>query len=305
MAKVGRPLSTEQTRLLIALIGALSERGDAIVLSAIIARLGISEDDARGIVDSLIDLGALSPSFAVAELSSTEGLTIPSTMESHGKTLRLTPGETLAIDSALKRLGTLDDDPLRTSILEALAAPGVTDQDFTRLAKQFADPGVAHRIMQCSQALLYGTGISFLYQGDADAAPRRRHAMPISLSEDEGIWYLEAADADSQGLRTFRLDRMDAIEEDFSIETIAPREEPAREVELAFASLRMLELLDWPHLQVLSEPGELPVRARLPYYGGLWLVRRLAACGSDVVILDDDLAQAVRGYAEQELARAI
>ena len=45
MADAGRPLSTEQTRLLVTLVGALSAGGDALVLSSIIARLGISETD--------------------------------------------------------------------------------------------------------------------------------------------------------------------------------------------------------------------------------------------------------------------
>ena len=61
MADAGRPLSTEQTRLLVTLVGALSAGGDALVLSSIIARLGISEADARGILDELVDLGALLP----------------------------------------------------------------------------------------------------------------------------------------------------------------------------------------------------------------------------------------------------
>ena len=190
MADAGRPLSTEQTRLLVTLVGALSAGGDALVLSSIIARLGISETEARGILDELVDLGAISPSFAVAELDGAEGVEIPRTIGSHGKVLRLTPSETLAIDSALKRLGTLDDDPLRASILEALASPDVTERDLDRASLQLADPAVAPRIMQCSQALFYGSGLRFLYQGDADAAPRERAARPISLEEAEGLWYL-------------------------------------------------------------------------------------------------------------------
>lgn len=166
MADAGRPLSTEQTRLLVTLVGALSAGGDALVLSSIIARLGISETEARGILDELVDLGAISPSFAVAELDGAEGVEIPRTIGSHGKVLRLTPSETLAIDSALKRLGTLDDDPLRASILEALASPDVTERDLDRASLQLTDPAVAPRIMQCSQALFYGSGLRFLYQGE-------------------------------------------------------------------------------------------------------------------------------------------
>ena len=56
MPKVGRPLSTEQTRLLITLVCALANSGDAIVLSSIIARLGISEEEARSIIHGLVTL---------------------------------------------------------------------------------------------------------------------------------------------------------------------------------------------------------------------------------------------------------
>ena len=302
MADAGRPLSTEQTRLLVTLVGALSAGGDALVLSSIIARLGISETEARGILDELVDLGAISPSFAVAELDGAEGVEIPRTIGSHGKVLRLTPSETLAIDSALKRLGTLDDDPLRASILEALASPDVTERDLDRASLQLTDPAVAPRIMQCSQALFYGSGLRFLYQGDADAAPRERAARPISLEETEGLWYLEAADAETGAHRSFRLDRMDEVVEDPDLPELPVHEEPAREVGLVFHDISMLDLLEWPHLVRTSEPGAVPVEARIPYYGGSWLVRRLTACGGTVDILDGDLAQAVRAYAEQELA---
>ena len=301
MPKSGRPLSTEQTRLLITLVGALANSGDAVVLSSIIARLGISEDEARSIIDALVNLGAISPSFTVAEIDGTEGIEIPRTMGSHGKVLRLTPSETLAIDSAFKRLGTFDDDPLRAAVLDALASPDVTEKDYARATRQWSNPDVLHRVMQCSQALFYGTGLRFMYQGSSDDAPRMRRVQPFELTEDGGLWYLEAADAECGGHRSFRLDRMDDIEEDLEVSGLTLKEEPAREVELSFTSARMLDLLEWPHLRLLGSPDDPPVRASIPYYGGLWLVRRLAACGSDVQIADPELAQAVRAYAAQQL----
>jgi len=306
MARSGRPLSTDQTRLLVALVGALAHRGDAVVLSSLIARLGISEDEARSIIDSLIDLGAISPGFAVAELDGAEGIAIPRTMESHGKVLRLTPSETFAIDCALTRLGMYDDDPLRTKILHALASPAVPEKRYARMAAQLANPDVSRRIMKCSQALFYGTGLRFRYRGGNDAAPRMRRVQPISLSEDEGMWYLEAIDAESGGRRSFRLDRMDAIEEDFDppipARASAPSEEPPHEVALTFFSTDMLRLLDWPRIQLQGDPDAPPVRATIPYYGGMWLVRRLAACGSAVAIEDPEIAEAVRAYARTQLA---
>ena len=301
MAKAGRPLSTEQTRLLVTLIGVLANRGDAVVLSSLIARLGISEDEARSIIDTLVNLGAISPSFSIAELEGTEGVSIPKTMHSHGKSLRLTPGETVAIDSALKRLGMFDDDPLRTSILGALASPAVDEQDFRRMAHQLANPDVARRAMQCSQALFYGTGLRFSYQGSSDAEPRLRRVSPFSLKEDEGVWYLEATDSETGLHRSFRLDRMDGIEEDFDIEHAEPVEDPERMVELVFCDPKMLELLEWPRLEVLDSADDRGIRARIPYYGGPWLVRRLAACGGTVKIADADLAEAVRAYAREQL----
>lgn len=302
MPKVGRPLSTEQTRLLITLICALANSGDAIVLSSIIARLGISEEEARSIIDGLVNLGAISPSFSVAELDGTEGVEIPKTMGSHGKVLRLTPSETLAVDSAFKRLGSFDDDPLRQSVLSALASPAVSEKDYERVTHQWSNADVLDRVMKCSQALFYGTGLRFLYQGSSDDAPRLRRVQPFTLSENGGFWYLEAADAEEGAHRSFRLDRMEDIEEDLEVGGLTLEEEPEREVELEFSSTKMLDLLEWPRLRLLGNPGDVPVRASIPYYGGLWLVRRLAACGSSVKIADPELAQAVRDYAAQQLS---
>lgn len=302
MGKPGRRLSTEQTRLLIALVGALANSGDALMLSSVVARLGISEQDGRAAIDALVDLGGLSPAFAVTELEEADGLAIPSTMGGHGKILRLTASETFAIDSALKRLGVYDDDPLRASILEALSSPSVTEDDLARAARQLADPQVAHRVMQIAQALYYGSGLRFSYRGSQDESPRERIALPLSLREEEGVWYLEAADTQKDGaVRSFRVDRMDDIAEDASVLRVQPRREAERMVGLVFNDPSMLDLLDWPRMEIDGSRSQAPVRARMPYYGGLWLVRRLAACGGTVEIEDEELAQAVRAYAADQL----
>ena len=53
--------------------------------------------------------------------------------------------------------------------------------------------------------------ITFAYQGRDDQACEKRHAEPIGLFFQEGRWYLHAFDLNRQGIRTFRLSRMNEL----------------------------------------------------------------------------------------------
>ena len=119
-----------------------------------------------------------------------------------------------------------------------------------------------------------------------------------------GLWYLDAFDLVRRGERTFRCDRMTKLGTSAVTEGGTQGDGPrrdggitgTREVELTFTDPRLLEFFRWPALEVMAEGGG-RTRARIPFYGGMWLIRRLAACGDGVIVDDEDLRRKVSDYA--------
>ena len=127
---------------------------------------------------------------------------------------------------------------------------------------------------------------------------------PRGLRNADGVWYLDAYDPSRQGERVFRLDRMTDV-------LIAPAEElppeprqtsPEREVRITFRDRHYLELLAWPGLHVERDDGSVVV-TRIPYYGGEWLPRRIAACAGAAFTSDGEVKALAVAYAHRKLGK--
>ena len=81
-------------------------------------------------------------------------------------------------------------------------------------------------------------------------------------------------------------------------QTPVPSSCTERLVEVAFRNRTAFDLFEWPRLEVTGEQDECVV-ARLPYYGGMWLPRRLAACAGLVTTPDEALVALIRKVGEQ------
>ena len=79
-----------------------------------------------------------------------------------------------------------------------------------------------------------------------------------------------------------------------------PQKDAEQIVTVRVRDRRYLDLFHWEGLEVLDEQEE-GVVARVPYYGGSWLVRHLAACAGTVQVSDVGLAAQVRAYAQSQL----
>lgn len=297
----GRRGATEVTRNLLNLASSLSDPGDYVSEAAIEKRLGCSPAQASKLYALLGDVAG-DPSGILA-YEDEDGLAV-GTRGARGRALRLDADETLALLSALQRLGIPADHPMRAKLQGVLAGSGVDQTLIDRMLTLAPSTGDAATLSTCSASIAALRDLIFEYH-KADQAPELRRVRPERLSQEDGAWYLHGLDLNKGAARIFRLDRMSGVEsmarEDAGCAggTVAT---DVRRVELVFLERRFLDLFQWPGLEVTSDGEE--VVGSLPYYGGIWLPRQIAGCGGKVVARDPEVAELVRMYAADQLSGA-
>ena len=299
----GRPGSLDEARELVALVSSLSEAGDALNAAAVAERLGVSEERGEKLVE-LVLCSTLVGGTGLPLVSDEGGLTLVGANGVRGRRLRLTHAETLALVAALERLGVPDDDPLRTTLEESLSSEPVSEELVRRLMAGGSGTGpLAAALSCCAQAIASRREVLFLYRKSGEKDAERRRVVPTALRTEDDAWFLDAFDLVRDGERTFRLDRMEGVS--LGDHPEAPQSEArgpsARLVDVSFDEASYLDLLPWHALQVVSAPAGGPVRARIPYYGGMWLPRMIAACSGSAHCDDPEVAALVKSYAREQL----
>lgn len=122
--------------------------------------------------------------------------------------LRPTPDEALRLVLSLDHVAAVLGDELPgldEALIAVRAAAGVPDD--VRVAPE---PATAH-LGDLRSAITDGCAVDLAYRGRADAAARTRRVDPWELLLHRGTWYLHGHDHGAGELRTFRLDRIDAV----------------------------------------------------------------------------------------------
>ena len=299
----GRPGALDEARELVALVSSLSEAGDALNAAAVAERLGVSEERGEKLVE-LVLCSTLVGGTGLPLVSDEGGLTLVGANGVRGRRLRLTQAETLALVAALERLGVPDDDPLRTTLEESLSSEPVSEELVRRLMAGRSGTGpLAAALSCCARAIASRREVLFLYRKSGEKDAERRRVVPTALRTEDDAWFLDAFDLVRDGERTFRLDRMEGVS--LGDHPEAPQSEArgpsARPVNVTFDDASYLDLLPWHDLQIVSAPAEGPIQARIPYYGGMWLPRMIAACAGTARCDDPEVTNLVKAYAREQL----
>lgn len=297
----GRPGSTEMTRESVLLLSALCEEGATLSVEGVASRLEIDTGQARFLLDELLAL-SLGDDGYLPVTEEGDSVVLISSRGMRGRPLRLTRSETYALVTALDQAGIPEDDPLRRALAD-LTAQGVSDEEVERLLAANGAVSTGRTLTTCNRALVHRHPLAFSYQGSKDPSPRERTVVARGCREEEGLWYLDAIDVETGRRRTFRVDRMvgtHEVEADGAANSCkeAPDEAEPRRVEVAFTDPTCLYVLEWPDLEIVSRDGD-SVRASIPYYGGSWLPRHLAACGAGVDVLDEEMRRLVDDIARR------
>lgn len=297
----GRRRGTDVTAELLALLSALDGKGSVIDAEGIVRRLGCTREHARELLESLLALrdsdGIGLPLLVDDQEGRADSLDMAFGGGVRGYALTLTPLETQAIIAALRTMGVGEEGLLAR--LERARRPSQTSTHelLALLGRELASSST---LAICAEAIAEMRELSFAYH-KPQGEPELRHVWPEELRPQDGLWYLDAYDIDRAGTRMFRLDRMSEAQVGRHTYGSAPEGDDvttSMTVTLHFAPDAPLRELDWPRLEIRAvEEASGVVTATIPYFGGDWLVRHLAACGDTVTIDDQQLARRVRAYA--------
>ncbi|MCC6098099.1 MAG: WYL domain-containing protein [Olsenella sp.] len=307
--RMGRKGGIDEARELAALLGALSRQGDQVSASSVAARLGCDVNHARHLlmlVATSWDEEQLNLPLAYDEGDDT--LTLAFGGGVRGRQLRLSLSETYALLAALDSIGVDGDDPIVARLRESVGAIGHPSPSSGELDRAMS-PNVSGTTYEtCVRAIADGMWLSFTYAAASGGTSLTRKVAPQALRSSDGRWYLDGFDLVRGGERTFRLDRMGTPQcetpEGRRSSPTAAADGGTKRVVVRFSSDALARSRNWNDLTVLARGEDGSVTTSLPWYGGTWLARNLASCGSGVVVEDAGLREAIADYCVAQLSKA-
>ncbi|WP_413320090.1 WYL domain-containing protein [Agrococcus sp. 1P02AA] len=220
------------------------------------------------------------------------------------ETVRLSPREASALIAGLSLVaGYTDASPERVAALREKLRRAASQGAETVAVETLAVPLAAQRIRD---AIRDRTVLALDYRKPDEGSQRRRIA-PVKLDLHEGQVFVEAADLERQGMRTFRLDRIEAIE---ATQEAWPEALPAHERSVTGAAQVIATraaaamLADYATSDPVSVSGD-RVRLEIEVWSEASVLRAVASCGGDAeIVAPDSLRSAMHRFAVEALAQA-
>ena len=315
----GRKNISSAVYKLILLASALRESFDAVELSAVQSRFGISSEEAA-ILMELLQLTDENGYLPLPLTGDQDTLTLVGESPFTARELVLTDEETLALKEAFTALALPQESVFWSLLKPPYTRSSSPDGSSVSLVSKSHSKEV-NAFLTCSNAIAESQVISFDYRseesvaearGDRDAAISQREVFPYKLSYGENGWLIEGVDLNLEQQRVFRVNRMSCIETQsasFEHRKLAERvqdsamQEKSQLVELVFLDKSALTHYSWPGLKTVgSQRNATEIKATIPYYGGTWLLQRLLALKGKVTTKDKAVMHAMRTYAASLLA---
>lgn len=315
----GRKNISSAVYKLILLASALRESFDAVELSAVQSRFGISSEE-TAILMELLQLTDENGYLPLPLTGDQDTLTLVGESPFTARRLVLTGEEALALKEAFTALALPQESVFWSLLKPPYTKSSSPDGSSVSLVSKSHFKEV-DAFLTCSNAIAESQVISFNYRsevsvaearGDRDAAISQREVLPYKLSYGENGWLIEGVDLNLEQQRVFRVNRMSCIETQsasFEHRKLAERvqdsamQEKSQLVELTFFDKNALTHYSWPGLKTVgSQRNAAEIKATIPYYGGTWLLQRLLALKGKVTTKDKAVMHAMRTYAASLLA---
>lgn len=310
----GRKNISSAVYKLILLASALRESFDAVELSAVQSRFGISSEEAA-ILMELLQLTGENGYLPLPLTGDQDTLTLVGESPFTARRLVLTGEETLALKEAFTALA-LPQESVFWSLLKPPYTKSSSPDSSSVSPVSKSHSKEVDAFLTCSNAIAESQIISFDYRseasvaearGDKNAAISRREVLPYKLSYGENGWLIEGVDLNLEQQRVFRVNRMSCIKTQstsFEHRKLAERvqdsamQEKSQLIELVFLDKNALTHYSWPGLKTVgSQRNAAEIKATIPYYGGTWLLQRLLALKGKVTTKNKDVMHAMRAYA--------
>lgn len=315
----GRKNISSAVYKLILLASALRESFDAVELSAVQSRFGISSEEAA-ILMELLQLTDENGYLPLPLTGDQDTLTLVGESPFTARRLVLTDEEALALKEAFTALALPQESVFWSLLKPPYTKSSSQDGSSVSLVSKSHSKEV-NAFLTCSNAIAESQVISFNYRSeesvaeardDRDAVISQREVLPYKLSYGENGWLIEGVDLNLEQQRVFRVNRMSCIETQsasFEHRKLAERvqdsavQEKSQLVELIFFDKNALTHYSWPGLKTVgSQRNAAEIKATIPYYGGTWLLQRLLALKGKVTTKDKAVMHAMRAYAASLLA---
>ncbi len=299
---------------LMLLAAALRDSFDAVELSAVQSRFGISSEEAA-ILMELLQLTDENGYLPLPLTGDQDTLTLVGESPFKTRRLLLTDEETLALKEAFTALAL----PQESVFWKLLKSPYTADSSSDDASASLVSKSYTKEVdafLTCANAIAESRVISFEYrsemtfvetQSNKEAVISQRNVLPYQLSYGENGWLIEGIDLDLKQQRVFRVNRMSHIEArpaSFDQLKLAEHvrdsaaEKRSQLVELVFLDKSALTHYSWPGLKTVGgQRNATEIKAIIPYYGGTWLLQRLLALKGKVTTKDQAVTQAMRAYA--------
>lgn len=304
---------------LVLLAAAFRDSFDAVELSAVQSRFGISSEEATILLE-LLQLTDENGYLPLPLTGDQDTLTLVGESPFRTRRLVLTDEETLALKEAFTTLA-LPQESIFWKLLKSPYTADSSSDDASVSCVSKSHSKEVDAFLTCSNAISESQVISFEYrseetvtetQSDENIVISKRVVLPYQLSYGENGWLIEGIDLDLEQQRVFRVNRMSHIEaRSASLEQLKLAEnvkessapEESQLVELVFFDKGVLTHYSWPGLKTIGgQRNATEIKATIPYYGGTWLLQRLLALKGKVTTKDQTVTQAMRTYAVSLLA---
>jgi proteasome accessory factor C len=310
-----RTSSADRARRLIALLGRLRE-GTRVPLAVLAAELGSTPAALATDLETLSVCGIApyTPMELVPVFVDDGVVEVWGAMPAMRGPVRLSPAEAAALAAALGAAGFPADDPLSAKLLEAASA-AFDAEELARTLRTESTPHESATFEALAAGISAHEVLAIAYQREGAEEPTLRRVEPLQLFADRGVWYLSAWCRKAGAFRTFRIDRVRAVEPtgeqfdpqargDASLAPFAFASDGLPMARLRFARGEEFSEREWPGARVAETRADGELVVDVPYAGTDWIARRvMARLGGVEAVSPAVVRDAVATLAREELAR--
>ena len=296
--------ATERLRRLLIILPWLMERGEVSV-DEVAERFSVGIDDLIRDLE-LVSMCGLPPYVdEMIDVFIDEGMIFVGIPRLFTRPLRLSEVEAFELLAAGRAAMQLPGADLDGALARGLGkiARGLGEDD-TGLLVVAPTPEI---VQELSQVIENRERVEVRYQSSKDVAPTDRLLEPFVVFSSQGNWYTHAHDVGSEGLRTFRVDRIESLTVIGQAENEAPDSMPEpgiwfADAEIERVTLRVAPRGRWiyeryPVDEVSSPDADGWVEVRLAVTSRQWFERLLLRLGDAVEVVDPSSMRVVRSEA--------